>query len=195
MTASTALVSDAGIAGVEQAPAPRPGGYAIDCRGRVHLRVLERMDPLDEIRARQTRLTSLTFVDADYRFGDSITALSKHGDVVHARFASDRQQAFDPVIGADGVHSAVRRLMFPDATTTDLGMSSSCRIRRGSTAPASSTANPAGRPVRDPTRAVAVLHFPADQGDFPADEATQRAAVTTRFGLPDHVNLGQYRPP
>jgi len=50
--------------------------------------------------------------DADFLFDDTITGLSQdqHGvDVTFGRAASRR---FDLVIGADGVHSAVRRLVF-----------------------------------------------------------------------------------
>lgn len=49
------------------------------------------------------------------RFGDSIEALDDRGDDVMTRFASGRKECYDLVIGADGQHSAVRRLVFgPD---------------------------------------------------------------------------------
>ncbi|GAB2616834.1 hypothetical protein Aab01nite_29840 [Paractinoplanes abujensis] len=46
----------------------------------------------------------------DYLFGDSIAALTEHDDGVDVTFASGLERTFDLVIGADGVHSRVRRL-------------------------------------------------------------------------------------
>ncbi|MFZ0231155.1 MAG: FAD-dependent monooxygenase [Mycobacterium sp.] len=45
----------------------------------------------------------------EYLFGDSITAISPDGEVTFERTASRR---FDVVVGADGLHSNVRRLIF-----------------------------------------------------------------------------------
>ncbi|MFE3543624.1 FAD-dependent monooxygenase [Nocardia sp. NPDC059177] len=83
MRNQTVLVSGASIAGpalaywlhrygfsvtvVERAPALRPGGQAVDFKGRTHLTVLERMGVLDAIRARRTGTTDMVFVDADGR--------------------------------------------------------------------------------------------------------------------------------
>jgi 2-polyprenyl-6-methoxyphenol hydroxylase-like FAD-dependent oxidoreductase len=50
----------------------------------------------------------------EYLFGDRITALDESPAGVDVTFASGRQRRFDLVIGADGVHSAVRRLTFGD---------------------------------------------------------------------------------
>jgi 2-polyprenyl-6-methoxyphenol hydroxylase-like FAD-dependent oxidoreductase len=47
--------------------------------------------------------------DVEYLFGDSITAISPDGDVTFERAAPRR---FDVVVGADGLHSNVRRLVF-----------------------------------------------------------------------------------
>ncbi|GAA2831852.1 FAD-dependent monooxygenase [Nonomuraea rubra] len=47
--------------------------------------------------------------DAEYVFGDSITSISEEGEVTFERGEPDR---FDLVIGADGLHSNVRRLVF-----------------------------------------------------------------------------------
>ncbi|MEU6827291.1 FAD-dependent monooxygenase [Nocardia beijingensis] len=49
--------------------------------------------------------------EVEYLFGDSITAISPHGEV---RFESAEPRRFDLVIGADGLHSTVRRLVFGD---------------------------------------------------------------------------------
>ncbi|AGZ44616.1 FAD-dependent monooxygenase [Actinoplanes friuliensis] len=48
----------------------------------------------------------------EYLFGDSITALDETPDGVDVTFASGLRRTFDLVVGADGVHSNVRRLTF-----------------------------------------------------------------------------------
>ncbi|MGH3959466.1 FAD-dependent monooxygenase [Mycobacterium sp.] len=49
--------------------------------------------------------------DVEYLFGDSITAISPDGEVTFERAAPRR---FEAVVGADGLHSNVRRLVFGD---------------------------------------------------------------------------------
>lgn len=137
---------------VERAPALRPGGQAVDFKGRTHLTVLERMGVLDAVRARRTGTTDMVFVDeagrelavmsgeftggdveilrgdlaeilyertadsVDYVFGDSITALTDTGDEVRVEFEHGQPRTFDLVLGADGIHSRVRKLAFgPEA--------------------------------------------------------------------------------
>jgi 2-polyprenyl-6-methoxyphenol hydroxylase-like FAD-dependent oxidoreductase len=145
---------------VERAPQLRGGGYAVDFRGHVHLGVLAKMGILDQIRARQTHLSSTTYVTGDgrpvaampaeifagdveilrgdlgqilfeatrdhteYLFGDSITGLDEQADGVHVTFEHAQPRRFDLVIGADGLHSAVRRLTFGEheGSVRDLGM-------------------------------------------------------------------------
>ncbi|HEX4661499.1 MAG TPA: FAD-dependent monooxygenase [Streptosporangiaceae bacterium] len=133
---------------VERSGQLRGGGYAVDFRGDVHLQVLRQMGLLEQIRARQTGLRSLTYVDehgrpvasmppvffagdvevlrgdlaailyeatrndSEYIFGDSVTGLEQHGDGVHVTFSRSSPRTFDLVIGADGVHSNIRRLAF-----------------------------------------------------------------------------------
>ncbi|MGW1838585.1 FAD-dependent monooxygenase [Streptomyces sp. NPDC002067] len=138
---------------VERAPAPRPGGQAVDVRG-VALDVLERggqlagarelrttmrgMSMLDGAGAEQWRSTEATwsagrldgpdieiFRDdltellhrharngVEYLFDDSATALEQDADGVRVDFLSGRRRTFDLVVGADGLHSTVRRLAF-----------------------------------------------------------------------------------
>ncbi|MDR2997517.1 MAG: FAD-dependent monooxygenase [Microbacterium sp.] len=164
MTVKKILISGASIAGpalarwlgrngfdvtvVEKAPALRPGGQAVDFKGRTHLDLLARTGILDEVRAHQTAKTDWRMVDADdrvqavvpgefiggdleilrgdlagilhrhsdrdaeYVFGDEITAMSETADGVEVGFAKRAAERFDLVLGADGVHSAVRRLAF-----------------------------------------------------------------------------------
>ncbi|HEX6359182.1 FAD-dependent monooxygenase [Actinophytocola sp.] len=133
---------------VEKAPAPRPGGQAVDFKGATHRTVLERMGILDEVYRRQTGGRDQTIVDGqgrtltvmpgeftggdveirrgdlaallyertksscEYVFGDSITSLTETAGGVHVTFAASAPRTFDLVVGADGIHSNVRRLAF-----------------------------------------------------------------------------------
>jgi 2-polyprenyl-6-methoxyphenol hydroxylase-like FAD-dependent oxidoreductase len=49
---------------------------------------------------------------AGFMFGDTITGLDQHEDGVDATFETAAPQRFDLVIGADGLHSVVRGLVF-----------------------------------------------------------------------------------
>ncbi|MEU9043620.1 MULTISPECIES: FAD-dependent monooxygenase [unclassified Kitasatospora] len=52
----------------------------------------------------------------EYRFDDSIDTLVQYGDGVQVRFRSGTEQSFDLVVGADGLYSNTRRLVFgPEA--------------------------------------------------------------------------------
>lgn len=132
---------------VEKAPGIRPGGYAVDFRGTA-MRVLERMNLIDEIKKREVRATSITMVDehdrlqarlpdgftsgeletrrgdlaevlyaatrqdARYVFGDSIVSIQQRQGGADVKFASGKEESFDLVIGADGLHSNVRSVAF-----------------------------------------------------------------------------------
>lgn len=140
---------------VERAPAPRPGGQAIDVRGPA-LVVLDKMGLLDEARALRTRLKGMSTVDidghetsrteertmsggrfdsgdveifrddlaalllgatrgeVDYIYGDSIARINESDESIEVAFERSAPRAFDLVIGADGLHSNVRRLAFGD---------------------------------------------------------------------------------
>ncbi|GAB2554115.1 FAD-dependent monooxygenase [Kribbella endophytica] len=133
---------------VERAPELRPGGQAVDFKGRTHFNVLERMGILDEVHRRRTGTTDTVYVDQDdrelavisgeftggdveilrgdlseilyertadeceYLFGDSISALVDTDDGVEVTFEHAAARTFDLVIGADGIHSRVRKLAF-----------------------------------------------------------------------------------
>lgn len=65
-------------------------------------------------------LSAILFSDvadrAEVVFGDTVTALEEHPDGVVAQFARGAPRTFDLVVGADGLHSAVRALVFgPEA--------------------------------------------------------------------------------
>lgn len=165
----TVLISGAGIAGpalacllrrhgcratvVERAPAPRPGGQAVDIRGAA-LEVAGRLGILDGARRLRTRMRGMSVLDGDgneiarstetalssgrldsadiellredltgllyersrqdteYVFGDTVTALEEDADGVRAVFRHGPARRFDAVVGADGLHSTVRALVF-----------------------------------------------------------------------------------
>ncbi|MBA9005185.1 FAD-dependent monooxygenase [Thermomonospora cellulosilytica] len=68
----------------------------------------------DDVELLREDLTRILFEHtlAEYIFGDSITALREHADGVHVTFERSEPRDFDLVIGADGLHSTVRRLAF-----------------------------------------------------------------------------------
>ena len=137
---------------VEQAPALRPGGQAVDARG-VAKEVIRRMGLDAEVRAACTDTAGAYTVDADgnvletfraddhdgdgyiseieilrgdfsqvlyddtrdgveYVFGDRIAELTQDADGIDVTFASGDQRRFELVIGADGLHSALRAMVF-----------------------------------------------------------------------------------
>ena len=57
--------------------------------------------------------------DVETIFGDSITAINEHADGVCVSFAQAKTREFDLVIGADGLHSDVRRLTFGPASDVE----------------------------------------------------------------------------
>ena len=59
--------------------------------------------------------------DTEYLFGDQITELTQQSDRVRVDFASAAQREFDVVIGADGLHSSVRSLLFGGGHLHHLG--------------------------------------------------------------------------
>ncbi|MFI1994781.1 FAD-dependent monooxygenase [Actinoplanes sp. NPDC020271] len=62
--------------------------------------------------------------DVEHLFGDTVTGLVQHDDRVTVSFERAPARDFELVFGADGVHSAVRRLVFPGADPVQhLGMS------------------------------------------------------------------------
>ncbi|WP_029896449.1 FAD-dependent monooxygenase [Nocardia brasiliensis] len=53
-----------------------------------------------------------TRADVEYRFGDRIAELTQDADGVDVTFAGGDRRRFDLVVGADGLHSALRAMVF-----------------------------------------------------------------------------------
>ena len=164
----TVLISGGGIAGptmafwlksagfqptlIEQAPAPRRGGYVIDFWG-LGYDIAERMGLIEEINRAGYHIRDMRIVDAKGKqisgfgtsvfleltggryvtvgrsalsqlllkkgsrdieaiFGDEITEIDDQQIHVRVQFKSGAERRFDFVVGADGLHSGVRRLVF-----------------------------------------------------------------------------------
>ena len=74
-------------------------------------------DDVELMRGDLARLLVDATGDVEYLFGDSIAALEPATDGVDVTFAGGGRRRFDLVIGADGLHSTVRRLAFGPAAT------------------------------------------------------------------------------
>ncbi|HEV7653023.1 MAG TPA: FAD-dependent monooxygenase [Actinophytocola sp.] len=82
-------------------------------------------DP-DDIEVERGDLLSVLYEasrnDAEYVFGDSIDTLSQDAGGVDVTFVSGAPRRFDLVVGADGLHSVVRRLAFGPGGVRHLGL-------------------------------------------------------------------------
>ncbi|GAA3556533.1 FAD-dependent monooxygenase [Amycolatopsis ultiminotia] len=67
-------------------------------------------------------LLDATKEGVEYVYGDRITALDEQPDGVHVSFQSGSPRVYDVVVGADGVHSGVRKLLFGDVPLQHCGM-------------------------------------------------------------------------
>jgi 2-polyprenyl-6-methoxyphenol hydroxylase-like FAD-dependent oxidoreductase len=50
--------------------------------------------------------------DVEFRFGTTVTAVCQSAEAVTATFADGKEESFDLLMGADGIHSSVRELVF-----------------------------------------------------------------------------------
>lgn len=103
---------------LEKIRAQQTGGVLsrfVDERDRVRLEL-----PVElaggEVEIRRSDLSTIlrehSANTTEYVFGDSISALTDTGDNVLVTFESGTERTFDLVIGADGLHSNVRKLAF-----------------------------------------------------------------------------------
>jgi 2-polyprenyl-6-methoxyphenol hydroxylase-like FAD-dependent oxidoreductase len=79
----------------------------------------------DDLEIMRTGLTAIlhdaTRHDVQYVFGDEITSMTSDTDGVDVHLASGRTRRFGLVVGADGLHSATRRLAFGGDPLVHLG--------------------------------------------------------------------------
>jgi len=81
-----------------------------------------RGDDLEVMRTDLTRiLYDATATDVDYVFGDAIASMSDGPDGVDVTFASGATRRFAMVVGADGLHSATRRMAMGEVALRHLG--------------------------------------------------------------------------
>jgi 2-polyprenyl-6-methoxyphenol hydroxylase-like FAD-dependent oxidoreductase len=84
--------------------------------GRFNMRALQRATGSREVELTRTDLAAILYAagrdSAEFRFDDTMTALSQDDDGVDVTFEKAAPRRFDLVIGADGLHSTTRRLAF-----------------------------------------------------------------------------------
>jgi 2-polyprenyl-6-methoxyphenol hydroxylase-like FAD-dependent oxidoreductase len=73
-------------------------------------------DDLEIVRGTLCQLLMGRLQGVDLMLGDSIQTISEASDGVYVQFENSESQRFDLVIGADGLHSSVRQLVFGQDT-------------------------------------------------------------------------------
>jgi 2-polyprenyl-6-methoxyphenol hydroxylase-like FAD-dependent oxidoreductase len=194
--ASLRVLDRMGLLGQVEAGATRMGEVTyVDSAGRP-LAVTPASFQSGELEILRGDLTRMLFDatkdDVEYVFGDSVTGVGERGDGVTVTFENGAQREFDLVVGADGLHSAVRSLVFGDESRyrRDLGYYVSI-----GTVPNHLGLDHAGRfynepnrtvgvySARDNTEAKALFWFGADSlGHDHRDVGQQRRIVEEKFG-------------
>jgi len=171
-------------AAVRAACTDTAGAYTVDVDGNV-LEIFRADDDggdgyISEIEILRGDLSQVLYDDTrdgvEYVFGDRIAGLTQDADGVDVAFAGGDRRRFDLVIGADGLHSALRAMVFGprERFVRHLGM-----VLAFYTVPNEfgldrwlidyqEPGRSAGlRPLQDATRAMAMLSFTA--ADFDVD--------------------------
>lgn len=123
----------------------------------------------------------------DLRFEESIATLADDGDRVAITFASGRDAAYDLVVGADGVHSAVRRLVFgPEQDFTEhLGVYVAIGDAPGQAAPGERVTEILNLPgrfagvARYRDKALGVFEFRSDPIDYDYHDLNAQKRILT----------------
>ncbi|MFD6156950.1 FAD-dependent monooxygenase [Nocardia sp. NPDC060256] len=123
---------------------------------------------------------------AEYLFGDRITALDERQDGVHVTFDTGPARVFDAVIGADGLHSNLRDLLFGPKSTRlrHLGhylsfwtVENTAGLNNWTELYSEPGRTLATRAIRDNTAAMAVLAFRSAEFDYDYRDLDALAAV------------------
>jgi len=167
-------------AAVRAARTETAGAYTVDADGKV-LETYRADDDggdgfIAEIEILRGDLSLVLYDDtrdsAEYIFGDRISGLTQDADGVDVAFAGGGRRRFDLVVGADGLHSALRAMVFGphERFIRHLGL-----VMSFYTVPNefgldrwlidyqdSGSGRSAGlRPIKDATQAMAMFSFPA----------------------------------
>ncbi|NMH93128.1 FAD-dependent oxidoreductase [Pseudonocardia bannensis] len=175
------------------------GAYTVDVDGNV-LETFRADDDggdgyISEIEILRGDLSRVLYDDTrdgvEYVFGDRIAELTQDADGVDVTFEGGDRRRFDLVVGADGLHSALRTMVFGphERFVRHLGL-----VLAFYTVPNEfgldrwlldyqEFGRSAGlRPVRDATRAIAMLSFPAADFDVDyRDVAAQKRLLRERM--------------
>jgi 2-polyprenyl-6-methoxyphenol hydroxylase-like FAD-dependent oxidoreductase len=159
------------------------GAYTVDADGNV-LETYRAEDDggdgyISEIEVLRGDLSQVLYDDTrdgvDYVFGDRIADLTQDADGVDVTFASGNRRRFDLVIGADGLHSALRAMVFGprEQFVRHLGLvlafysvPNEFGLDRWLIDYQEAGRSAGLRPVRDTTRAIAMLSFPSPDFDI-----------------------------
>lgn len=127
----------------------------------------------------------------EYLFGDSIAELGQDGEGVDVTFASGSRRRFDLVIGADGIHSALRAQVFGprERFVRHLGLvlayfsvPNEFGLDRWMIDHQEGGRSAGLRPIRDASTAIAMFSFPAGDSDvFTREPAAQKALLRERM--------------
>jgi 2-polyprenyl-6-methoxyphenol hydroxylase-like FAD-dependent oxidoreductase len=191
-------------AAVRAARTETAGAYVVDVDGKV-LETYRADDDggdgfISEIEILRGDLSRVLYDDtrdrAEYVFGDRIAELTQDADGVDVTFAGGGRRSFDLVVGADGLHSALRETAFGphERFVRPLG-----RMMAFYTVPNEfgldrwlidyqepGSGRSAGlRPIKDATQAMAMFSFPAAglEVDYRDVAAQQRLLLERMAGL------------
>jgi 2-polyprenyl-6-methoxyphenol hydroxylase-like FAD-dependent oxidoreductase len=170
-------------AAVRAACTETAGAYTVDADGKV----LEtfRADENDgdgyisEIEVLRGDLSQVLYDETrdgvDYIFGDRVAELTQDPDGVDVTFAGGRRRRFDLVIGADGLHSALRAMVFGprEQFVRHLGLvlafysvPNEFGLDRWVIDYHEAGRSAGLRPIHDATRAIAMFSFPSPDFDI-----------------------------
>ena len=131
-----------------------------------------------------------TRTGVEYLFGDRIAGLTQDADGVDVTFASGSRRRFDLVIGADGLHSALRAMVFGprERFVRHLGLvlayytvPNEFGLDRWLIDHQEGGRSAGLRPVQDATRAIAMFCFPAAELNASRDVDAQKGLLRERM--------------